>query len=710
MKALQGSIFGLQSQGQATDFVLLLMNARATSSILSSRFKLGSDASDVAEPVARTGSGRNRRRDASRVLSCSRARGRFAGGYGETNLENGWQLGLARHLSGKCLRLISMLSALLAVAIALASGSSTSAQVPLKKDVLILNEVGLSHALTDLMTHQIVDGVRSPAGHDVEFFTESLDLLYVADRGSFSERENWLVEQYGGHKFEAVVAVGPDSIRFLASYAHTLFSGVPIVICGSSLEQAGTLNLDSRFTGTWQKLDPVGTLEAALRLFPNTRHVFLVGGTSAYDRVKIAATKELLSSFQPKTEFSYLVDMEMGKLLEQLRNLPENSIVFYISFFQDASGNRFLNATKALPMISSAANAPVFGMSDTYLGHGIVGGDLMNFREQGRVTAQIVSELLDGEKPEDIPIKTLASTFMFDSGELKRWHVPESRLPYGSVVLFREPSLWERTKWLWVTALLIALVLSALAAYLQYGRRQLALAKQRERHLSSELINAEEQERRRIASELHDDFSQRLAVLSLGLENVDEATPASLADVHERLRELVRSTSELSTDLHTLSHQLHSSTLESLGLVPAVAALCKEFTANQGIRVDFTSTEIPRSVHPDTALCVFRIIQEGLRNFKKHSGAEEAKVNLKMTAERLEITVRDEGHGFDLQGLDKNEGLGIRSMEERARSLGGKFEIHSESGKGTTLKASVAVTPDPGVVKKTPKGRSAGAV
>ena len=708
MVALQGGGFGSQLEGQAIGFVLLLMNARATASILSSKVRLGGDTAAVAGLVGRTVSGRNRRRQASRLLSCSRARVLFAGGYGETNLENCPHSGQAKRLSGKCLRLISVLSVLLVVG--LASGSSAAAQVPLKKDVLILNEVGLSHALTDLMTQQIVSEVRSTAGHDVEFFTESLDLLYVADRPAFSEREKWFAEQYGGHKFEVVVAVGPDSIRFLASYAHTLFSGVPIVICGSFLEQAGTLNLDSRFTGTWQKLEPVGTLEAALNLFPNTRHVFVVGGSSVYDRVKIAATKALLSSFQPKTEFSYLVDMEMGRLLERLRNLPENSIVLYISFFQDSVGNKFLNATKALPMIASAANAPVFGMSDTYLGHGIVGGDLMNFREQGKVTAQIVSELLDGEKAEDIPIKTLPSMFMFDWNELKRWHVPESRLPYASVVLFREPSLWERTKWLWAPTLLIMLALSVFGAYLQYNQRQLKLAKERERHLSSELINAEEQERRRIASELHDDFSQRLAVLSLGLENVDEATPASLADVHERLHELVRSTSELSTDLHTLSHQLHSSTLESLGLVPAVAALCKEFTANQGIRVDFTSTEIPRSVHPDTALCVFRIVQEGLRNLKRHSGAEQAKVDLKMTGERLEVTLRDEGYGFDLQALHKNEGLGIRSMEECARSLGGKFEIHSESGKGTTLKARLPLTPDPGVVKKTPKGRSAGAV
>jgi signal transduction histidine kinase len=180
---------------------------------------------------------------------------------------------------------------------------------------------------------------------------------------------------------------------------------------------------------------------------------------------------------------------------------------------------------------------------------------------------------------------------------------------------------------------------------------------------------------------------------------VDEATPVSLSDVHKQLRGLVKSTSELGADLHTLSHQLHSSTLESLGLVPAVAAFCKEFMAHQGIRVGFASNEIPRSVHPDAALCVFRIVQEGLRNLKKHSGAEEAQVDLRMTGDRLEVTVRDEGCGFDLRKLRQNEGLGIRSMVERAHLLGGKFEIHSQTGKGTTLSAWVPFEPKAKVAK-----------
>jgi signal transduction histidine kinase len=550
------------------------------------------------------------------------------------------------------------------------------------------------------MTQQIVTGVQETPGRQVEFYSESLDLISFPDRPSLPEMRVWLANKYGGHKLDAVVAIGPDTVKFLSNYSDTLFLGVPIVICGSAADQAGHPNLAPRFTGTWQKREPGKTLEVALRLLPNTRHVFVVGGSSVYDRVLMAATKEFFSSFQTKAEFSYLTDMEMEKLLERLMNLPKDTIVFYTSFLQDSAGKKFLNETSALPMVASAANAPVFGMSDTYLGHGIVGGDVMDFQEQGKVTARIVSKLLDGEKVEDIPITSLPSVFMFDWKELKRWHLPEERLPYGSRVLFREPSLWERTKWMWTSVILMLLGFSLLAAYLRYNRKHLKLAREGQRQLSIMLINAEEQERHRIASELHDDFSQRLAVLALGLENLDETMPGSLHEAHRQVHELLRSTSELGTDLHTLSHRLHSSTLESLGLAPAVAALCKEFAAQQSIKVDYTSTEVPRSLHPDTALCAFRIVQEGLRNIKKHSRAMEAWVDVRRRGDRLEITVRDEGCGLDLKNSRQHTGIGIRSMEERARSLGGEFKIRSSLGRGTTLQAWVPLRLDQNLVNE----------
>jgi signal transduction histidine kinase len=203
------------------------------------------------------------------------------------------------------------------------------------------------------------------------------------------------------------------------------------------------------------------------------------------------------------------------------------------------------------------------------------------------------------------------------------------------------------------------------------------------------LITAEENERSRLASELHDDFSQRLAVLALGLENVTETTPPLPQETGRQLHKLLDSAAELGADLHTLSHRLHSATLERLGLATGIGALCREFAAQQNVQIDFASDTIVNSVHQDVALCLFRIVQEGLRNSRKHSGANKVQVALREQGAKLYVSVRDEGCGFDVNQLDKKSGLGVRSMEERVHFLGGKFAIHSEPGKGTTVEAWV---------------------
>jgi signal transduction histidine kinase len=199
------------------------------------------------------------------------------------------------------------------------------------------------------------------------------------------------------------------------------------------------------------------------------------------------------------------------------------------------------------------------------------------------------------------------------------------------------------------------------------------------------LIGAQEKERSRLAAEIHDDFSQRLALLALGLGNAEEKIGTSAAEAARLVHDLLNSASEIGADLHTLSHRLHSSTLEALGLVPGVTALCREFAVQQSIEIDFVSDNIPSSVRPDVALCLFRIVQEGLSNLRKHSGAVKADVLLRKVGENLVLSVRDEGVGFDVSLLRKKEGLGVLSMEERAHLLGGRFEIHSQPGKGTRI-------------------------
>jgi signal transduction histidine kinase len=201
--------------------------------------------------------------------------------------------------------------------------------------------------------------------------------------------------------------------------------------------------------------------------------------------------------------------------------------------------------------------------------------------------------------------------------------------------------------------------------------------------LSGRLIDFQEKERSRLARELHDDFNQRLAVLAIDLERAAQTVSDSPAS--QRLHELWNRAREIGTDLHSLSHRLHSSTLESLGLVLGVSSLCGEFAEQHGIQVDFTNEDVPRSVPPDIALCLFRVAQEGLRNMRRHSGASRAEVRLEGAEQSISLSVSDKGIGFDPHSARARAGLGMRSMQERLRLLAGRFEVRSQPGGGTVI-------------------------
>jgi signal transduction histidine kinase len=180
-----------------------------------------------------------------------------------------------------------------------------------------------------------------------------------------------------------------------------------------------------------------------------------------------------------------------------------------------------------------------------------------------------------------------------------------------------------------------------------------------------------------------------LALLALGLENASEALPDSPRVAKQQLQELMNSAGELGADIHTVSHRLHSATLESLGLGPGVGSLCKEFTDRYGIEIDYSADNIPSIVDADVALCLFRIVQEALQNLRKHSGAARAEVSLSKRADGIFVSIYDPGKGFDLKDMKAHEGLGIQSMGERARLLSGRFEIHSKPGRGTRVEAAI---------------------
>jgi len=220
-------------------------------------------------------------------------------------------------------------------------------------------------------------------------------------------------------------------------------------------------------------------------------------------------------------------------------------------------------------------------------------------------------------------------------------------------------------------------------------------AEQERLELSGRLINAQEEERTHLARELHDDFSQRLALLNIELEEVAEMTRDSATDASKRVCELMKVVAEIESDLHSLSHRLHSSKLEVLGLVPSVRSLCAETAKQQGIEVEFGHSGVPKSLPPDTVLSLFRIVQEGLRNVIRHSRASRVEVRLRGDSDEISLTLLDNGAGFDLTKNRASNGIGIHSMRERARMLGGTFEVLSRPMQGTQITVTV------------PSGRSA---
>jgi PAS domain S-box-containing protein len=209
--------------------------------------------------------------------------------------------------------------------------------------------------------------------------------------------------------------------------------------------------------------------------------------------------------------------------------------------------------------------------------------------------------------------------------------------------------------------------------------------------LGGRLINAQEDERGRIARELHDDMSQRLALLAMDLELTGQSPPPSAAELGTRMKELSHRAKELSSDLHHLSYRLHPRSLERLGLSVAIKSLCREISEQQAIQIQFTENNVPETIPDDAALCLYRVTQESLQNVVKHSKANNVQVMLELDTKDIRLVVSDGGVGFDTEEVRGRNGLGIISMRERLRAIGGRLTIRSQPDEGTRIEAFVPI-------------------
>jgi signal transduction histidine kinase len=208
------------------------------------------------------------------------------------------------------------------------------------------------------------------------------------------------------------------------------------------------------------------------------------------------------------------------------------------------------------------------------------------------------------------------------------------------------------------------------------------------RHLAAKLLHAQEEERRRIAREMHDDWTQRLALLGIDIVSLEKSigTPETALPLLRTMQDKLVSLSE---GVHALSRQLHPSILDDLGLVEALRCECVNFSGREGIAVVYRAEEVPARLPTDVALCVYRVAQEALRNLAKHAAVNEAWVTLVASGPELLLRVQDKGVGFDPAEGHSRPGLGLSSMEERVRLIQAKLSVTSAPGRGTTVEVRV---------------------
>ena len=209
------------------------------------------------------------------------------------------------------------------------------------------------------------------------------------------------------------------------------------------------------------------------------------------------------------------------------------------------------------------------------------------------------------------------------------------------------------------------------------------------RQLTTRLIQSQEVERQRIARELHDDISQRLALLMMDIDAWQGEIPFQRASDHSTLQRVMAQLDELSTDVHNLSHRLHSTKLQHLGLQAALQELCQQFSSRHSIPIELNAQSVPRDLPEMVSLCFYRIAQEALKNAVKHSGSPRIDVRIVSGEQILCMHVRDFGTGFDLNA--PSSGLGLMTMQERLRMVGGTFRIDSVPHSGTEVIAEVPI-------------------
>ena len=323
---------------------------------------------------------------------------------------------------------------------------------------------------------------------NVELYAESLDVArFDAERYS-TVLAAYLREKYTDRKLDLIIAVLPQAARFILKNRADLFPATPVVYCLADEGDLTDLTPAPNITGVHLRTPWKETLDLALAAHPETQRVAVIAGTDVLAKVYLRAAQAVFRPYEKRLAFTYVTNRTVPQLLKEMASLPPRTVIIYTTLSADGAGQVYINA-EVSGRIAQAANAPLYGIHDTYFGRGMTGGYIINNRAHATRAAEVGLQILAGEKPENIPVGDVQILPMFDARQLKRWNIPETRLPPGRIIQFREPSLWQQYR----------LVFLVLGVCLLEALLILALLVNRRRRHTAEARLQENEERLRLA-------------------------------------------------------------------------------------------------------------------------------------------------------------------------------------------------------------------
>jgi signal transduction histidine kinase len=551
-----------------------------------------------------------------------------------------------------------------------ASAFGSSPPTP-KRVVIIYPNTGMIPILAEF-EQGFSTTLHEARGINLEIYREELAFAQIPEY-----REQAIAAlraKYSWRKIDAVVLFTGQPLEILP--------GVPTVFVGNFSSELGNDPLfRANAVPVMVNIKLSKTLDVARQLQPKSRKVVVITGTAAGDRILLQEARDQLVGISG-IEVEYASDKSLEELIRLVSGLPRDAIVLLISYGRDPAGNTYLGRDVAAAL-AAASTAPLYTFHDTQVGSGPVGGFVASWERAGSLAGSAVAAILNGTPPAEITVPAShIGVYMFDWRQLKRWGFSERDLPPDSIVLNRIPTAWEQYRWRIVGAAVLLVLQSLLIIGLLINKRHRARAEASLRDMTGQLLRSQDDERRRIARDLHDGTGQHLSAITLALSQVLSKFPTTYSSLRKLLEDSLTSSRAALDEVRSVSYVLHPPILDHRELIPALHWYLEGIQRRTPLKVTFTAPDDRATMPPEVERTLFRIVQECISNVLRHSGATTLRVSFSDHNQGLQLVVEDNGKGMSpdqLRALDGDAqiGVGVSGMRERVRQFDGDFSIQS---------------------------------